>query len=125
MRVVGLIGVAALTILVGLALVFGQGERPWPRRDQPLSSTLGWFRAMNEHDVARNRSYLSAEGLRCFGTEHQVGSLTRLRCRTARRSATTAAVICSLVVTDLDDLHTVWTIGLSRHGRIWLVDGWS
>lgn len=56
----------AATLTVAVTLTVGVGtaaaKASWPARTTPLSSTHGWFEAINAHNHRRLLYYLSTEG---------------------------------------------------------------
>jgi hypothetical protein len=119
---------ACLTVAVPTALA---GSR-WPSRATPLSSTLGWFRAINAHDRKRLLFYVatSAQDQMGWATPSTAWSkFTNLRCQTRRTSGSSSAdVRCtfheSAEPTDADTV-SFWDIYLRRTHSDWLIDSYG
>lgn len=85
-----LITVAVLSIAVPGALA----KARWPSRATPLSSTLGWFKAINAHDRGKLLSYVAASAQDQMGWAQPSaawGKFTDLRCKIRKASGRSSA----------------------------------
>ncbi len=85
-----LITVAVLSIAVPGALA----KSRWPSRATPLSSTLGWFKAINAHDRSKLLFYVAASAQDQMGWAQPSAAwskFTDLHCKTHKTSGRSSA----------------------------------
>ncbi len=85
-----LVIVAFLTVAVPGA----QANSRWPSRATPLSSTLGWFKAINSHDRKKLLFYVAASAQDQIGWARPSSAwskFTNLRCKTLKTSGQSSA----------------------------------
>lgn len=82
-----------LTVL-SLAVPGALAKSRWPSRATPLSSTLGWFKAINAHDRSRLLFYVAASARDQMGWARPSAvwsKFTDLHCKTRKTSGRTSA----------------------------------
>jgi hypothetical protein len=124
----------SLVVVVFLAVVAGtaSASTSWPSRSGPLNSTLGWFKAINEHDRKHLLHYVA------LSTQVDMGwaqpsrawpKFTALHCRRVNVHTTNAHLRCtfnehgSLAVVGNRD--TFWDVYLRRTRGAWLIDNYG
>lgn len=124
---------ASLLLVVVVFLALGLGDAgantSWPPRSRPLSSTLGWFKAINAHDRKRLLYYVAPNARAQMGwaqPSHAWPKFTALDCRRIKLRSANADFRCTFndsgspaVVGNPD---TFWDVYLRRTRGVWLID---
>lgn len=125
-----------MSLIVVAFLVLGLGQASagalWPSRSKPLSSTQGWFKAINAHNRKHLLFYVAPREREHMGwaePSHAWPKFTVLKCREIKLRATTAHVRCTFkesgapgVVGNRDGF---WDVYLRRTRGAWLIDGYG
>lgn len=104
----------------------------WPSRATPLSSTLGWFRAINAHDRSRLLFYVAASARDQMGWAQPSaawGKFTDLRCKTRKTSGRSSAdVRCTFhesASPTEGNPDTFWDVYLAHSRGGWLINNYG
>ena len=123
-----------LMFVLFLAAALGEAmaKTSWPARSSPLSSTLGWFKAINAHDRKHLLFYVAPSAQPQMGWAQPSRTWPKfksLACRSIRAHATSAHLRCTFdesgppsVVGNPD---SEWDVYLRRTGGGWLIYGYG
>jgi hypothetical protein len=119
-----LIVVACLTVAVPGAVA----KASWPSRSTPLSSTLGWFKAINAHDRRQLLFYVASSAQDQMGWAAPSvawSKFTDLHCKTLKTSSgSRAEVLCTFhesASPSEGNPDTFWDVYLHHAGGGWLI----
>ena len=131
----------SILILCGLAAVACGSQTPhsrrptrWPTRTTPLSSTLGWFRAINSHNRRRLLFYVAPDARDQMGWARPSTAWSRftdLRCRRVTLPVSTRTRVyinCSFnesASADEGNPDSFWNVQLERTDSGWLIDSYG
>lgn len=127
-------GLLSLIVVVSVAVAVGQADATtgWPSRSGPVSSTLGWFKAINAHDRKHLLYYVAPSARAQMGwaqPSHAWPKFTHLRCRRRKVRSTNADIRCTFhesgppaVVGNPD---TLWDVYLHAKRGVWLISGYG
>jgi hypothetical protein len=125
---------AAILIALALSAIVAPtafaGTR-WPTRATPLSSTEGWFQAINAHNRKQLLFYVAPSAKDQMGWARPSQSwskFTHLDCKTLRTSRRTALVRCTFVESSSPtegNPDSFWDIYLRHSHAGWLIDNYG
>ena len=105
-----------------------QANSRWPSRATPLSSTLGWFQAINSHNPKKLLFYVAASAQNQMGWTQASAAwskFTDLRCKTRTTSGQNSAdVRCTFhesVSPTVGNPASFWDIYLRHTSSGWLI----
>lgn len=120
-----LMGVVFLTVGLGGA----SATTSWPSRTTPVSSTIGWFKAINAHDRKHLLYYVAAGARRQMGwaePSHTGPKFTAVDCRCINVSDTGAHLRCTFKESGspsvVGNSDTFWDVYLRRTRGVWLIE---
>jgi hypothetical protein len=126
-----LVSIAAVIACLAAAACGSAASTLWPSRSTPLSSTLGWFEAINAHNRQRLLSYVapSARYMMAWAQPSARWSkFTDLHCHVAKTSRTRGLVDCtfheSASLTE-GNPDTAWSVYLRHTTQGWLIDNYG
>jgi hypothetical protein len=109
-----------------------QARSAWPSRRTPVSSTLGWFEAINAHDRARLLTYVAPSATDQMGWARPGtpwSTFTHLHCHSLPSSTRHLAIVrCSFhesASPDEGNPDTFWNVELRPTPKGWLIDGYG
>jgi hypothetical protein len=119
-----LIVVVALTVAAPGAVA----KTSWPSRSTPLSSTLGWFKAINAHDRQRLLFYVASSARDQMGWAAPSVAWSKfmdLNCKTLKTSSRSRAeVLCTFhesASPSEGNADSFWDVYLHDTGAGWLI----
>lgn len=89
-----LISTLVAVVVLSTAVPAALANSRWPSRATPLSSTLGWFKAINAHDRSKLLFYVAASAKDQMGWARPSvawSKFTHLHCKTRKVSGRTSA----------------------------------
>jgi hypothetical protein len=125
---------SALIVAIGLTIGLGAAaaETSWPGRGTPLSSTLGWFKAINAHDRRQLLFYVAPSARPQMGWARPSVAwpkFTDLQCRALKAlHGTRAGVRCTFHESGASsegNPDTFWDVYLGYTRGTWLIDSYG
>lgn len=122
--------------MVAAFLAVGLGEASaktsWPSRSTPLSSTLGWFKAINAHDRKHLLYYVVSTATAQMGwavPSRAWPKFKSLDCRSIKERATSARLRCTFSESGspavVGNPDAFWDVSLRRIRGAWLIEGYG
>ena len=117
----------ALIFLVALPVGSALAGAGWPSRSTPLGSTLGWFKAINEHNRQRLLFYVARSARSQMGwatPTAEWSKFTDLHCRSLKTSSSNVGFLCRFHESSSPtegNPSSGWRVQLHRFKRSWLI----
>lgn len=127
-------GSLSVVVVAFLALVVGQADATtsWPTRSRPLSSTLGWFKAINAHDRKRLLYYVAPNARAQMGwavPSRAWPKFTAVDCRPRHVSARNTDLRCSFHESGspatAGNPDSFFDVYLHQTHRLWLIESYG
>jgi hypothetical protein len=113
-------------------MMVGCGARRAPTHatSTPVRAALGWFKAINEKNTPKAKSYLAPQSqyMMDWGPASTWSTFTNLNCKTLSATRTQAAVYCTFhesASPSADQPSAWWSIDLRRAKQEWLIDNYG
>jgi len=123
-----------VVLLAGLAVAAGTADATtgWPPRSGPISSTLGWFKAINAHDRTHLLHYVAPSATDQMGWAQPSRAwpkFTALVCRGRKVRPTNADVRCSFHESGspaaVGNPDTFFDVYLRANRGVWLITSYG
>lgn len=124
--------VGVLTAAIALSATSAVAWSPWPSRTTALSSTRGWFDAINHHNRHRLLSYVAPSATDQMGWAEpraKWSKFTHLRCRLLSASNRRHAIVyCSFHESKSPtegNPDSFWDVSLRHTAASWLITAYG